>query len=183
MEQNSPGVDPLVGVGVVAATATLLHTRIRIGVAGLLNSLTRNRRNSPPPEGGCMVSMGFLEPSTGRESEPGSSAMRFDSIQFTAGRGEENWWVGLGLGLGGANHSVPHTQHHHHHAHEFTVQESLWKACPRTFLPLRPSPPVRRGTSAAKGLCVERWREGEREICFALLWSECKRPTEAGAYK
>ncbi|KAF8769249.1 hypothetical protein HU200_006757 [Digitaria exilis] len=73
---------------------------------------------------GCMVSMGFLEPST-------------DS------------------------------------PHEFTVQESLWKACPRTFLP-SPAPSGERGGTHRPQFSPRRHRlhsnhqKREREMAMAI---------------
>jgi len=106
-----------------------------------------------------MVSMGFLEPSTGRAALWRAEG---SAIQFT---GEEN--------CGGfcVHLTCPH---------EFTVQESLWKACPRTFsssLPRPPSGEEGRGRqrpqfSASSPSTTQRPpKEKEREGYCCLLWT------------
>jgi hypothetical protein len=110
-----------------------------------------------------MVSMGFLEPSTGR-----AALWRADSsaIQFT----------GVRELLGGVcvHPTCPH---------EFTVQESLWKACPRTFFFHHPFP-VRRGgvdtqTTILRLVAIDSTATAEREREGGLLlpWREidCER--------
>ena len=110
-----------------------------------------------------MVSMGFLEPSTGRAGRAKREPPQFNSL--TAG--EES--------LGGAKHSIRHGNQTQQgfYPHEFTVQESLWKACPRTFLHFPPSGEghadhnsrlVRRPPSPRQRPPTEKQREG--------LWRE-----------